>query len=690
MESYREVYLRAKRMLEEEQDKLLPELDRVLGAAERDLGTRLEQTVRLAEMALVAKLDPWWTGPPQPNIHQATIKLHRNLQDRIALAIGLRLAVGYARQGRVDDEAHRLATLAERLTGTDLPHPDSSYAEEAERYLQSALFLPSASYTYQLVKDLAPDDVFSLAKVHLGRGNASFAALIVELRMARALDDWYLGPPLPNVEAAIEVYRRERQADLQELAILLARAYVQGGFVDLRARDHVLAILDGEEAKLLAPDEAIGFQEYVDRECFDYPYSFLYELVKKLGADDLRELVRKHIRNGGLTAAQRLCELGLVRRFDDWYVGTPQNNVRGAVERYLAAAPGDDPDADWYARTLGGLYGATLEGAGYARDLVFALVEREPDARDLVDAIHAAGIPPDVSVEELFVLYKDVVDVEARIDTFRKLAEAAGGLSEYEQKAYGEVLEYLEQGERSVLDEVAHTLGSLVEVVASESLVRNVTSIVEDVLRLAVTSTNATLRKDRILGELAQRDPALRTLDKIASADLELLDEVAWSITLENRVVATLEGLGCGLGGPTLVLIDLPMLVLVNLNAVAAVATCYGFDVDQPAERDFMISLLAGGPTALRHVVSQEAREEGESLLAQVGGEHLAGNRAALAMHTTAAKIATRLARQKMLQVLPILGGAVGAGLNFHFTYTVSRAAVMAYRYRWLNRRFMD
>ena len=208
----------------------------------------------------------------------------------------------------------------------------------------------------------------------------------------------------------------------------------------------MLAILGGEEAKLLGPEEAIGFQEYVDRECFDYPYSFLYELVKKLGPDELRELVRKHIRNGGLTAAQQLCELGLVRRFDDWYVGTPQNNVSGAVEGYLAMERGEDQDADWYARTLGGLYAATLEGANYARRLVYALVEREPDARDLVLAIHAAGIPADVSVEELFVLYKDVVDVEARVDSFRQLAEAAGGLSEYEQKAYAEVLDFLEHG----------------------------------------------------------------------------------------------------------------------------------------------------------------------------------------------------------------------------------------------------
>ena len=95
VESYKEVYLRAKRLLAEEPDKLLPELDQILGAADRDLGPRLERTVRLAEMALVAKLDPWWTGPFQSNIRNAVRKLSRFVHDPMALGLGLRLAVGY-------------------------------------------------------------------------------------------------------------------------------------------------------------------------------------------------------------------------------------------------------------------------------------------------------------------------------------------------------------------------------------------------------------------------------------------------------------------------------------------------------------------------------------------------------------------------------------------------------------------
>lgn len=714
--SYEEHYVRARRLVVEDPAALREQLDRVLAAAEKDLGERLEETTRLCEMALVARLDPWWTGPAQPNIRRAVRRVEGALHDGLALELALRLAAAYARLGRVDDDAHRLARLAARVKGTGLSHPAEDYAQEAARHLERALFLPSAEYAYELVKDLAVEPALALASAQLARGNPSLAAQLAELRLVRALDDWYLGPALPNIESALQSYRAERPPELQELAVLLARAYVKGGFVDLRARDHVLGIIEGDEAHLLGPEEAIGFREYVDRDCFDYPYAHLYEQVKALDPEGLRALVRRHTRNGSLAAAQRLCEMVLVRAHADWYFGDPAINVKTAIHRLLErrAADADDegaiarsepatgavdraPDgaADaaedalvaWAARYLAGLYAATLDGSSHARSLVHALVARAPDAPELVEAIHAAGIPPDVSVQELHALYVQSVEIEARVDAFRARVEAAGSrLTTYERTAYFEVLRFLEQGEPSVLDDVSRTLGDLVEVVVPESLTRAATAVVEDVLRMAVSGASAALRRERIVAELARRDPALRTLDRIRDAPLELLDEVAWSITLENRVAAALEGLGCGLGGPTLVLIDLPMLLLVNLNAIAAIATTYGFDTAQEAERDFAIALLAGGADALRQRLVLD-EDDGERLGARHPAARQAG-RGALALHEAAAEVAGRIARQKVLQAIPILGGAVGAGLNFHFTHTTARAAVMAYRYRWLMRRF--
>lgn len=688
--SYEEHYARARRLIGEDPASLCEELDRVLAAADKDLGERLEQTARLCEMALVARLDPWWTGPAQPNIRRAVRRVEGALHDGLALELALRLAAAWARLGRVDDDAHRLGRLAARVAGTGLPHPAEAYAQEAARHLERALFLPGAEYAYELVKDVSLERAAAQASEQLARGNPSFAAQLAELRLVRALDDWYVGPALPNIEGALQSYRAERPPELQELAVILARAYVKGGFVDLRARDHVLAIIEGDEAHLLGPEEAIGFREYVDRDCFDYPYTHLHALAAALDAEEVRALVRRHTRNGSLVAAQRLCEMALVRAYAGWYFGDPTSNVRAAIHRHLERDPPAAPDSleAWAAHYLAGLYAATLEGSAHARSLVHALVARAPGAPALVEAIHAAGIPPDVSVQELHALYVQSVEIEARVEAFRARVEAAGArLTTYERTAYFEVLRFLEQGDApTVLDDVSRTVGDLVDVVVPESLLRAATATVEDALRLAVTGASAALRRERIVAELARRDPALRTLDRIRDAPLELLDEVAWSITLENRVAAALEGLGCGLGGPTLVLLDLPMLLLVNLNAIAAIATTYGFDAAQAAERDFAIGLLAGGAAALRQRLVLD-EDEGARLGARPGVGRPAG-RGALALHEAAAEVAGRIGRQKVLQAIPLLGGAVGAGLNFHFTHTTTRTAVMAYRYRWLMRRF--
>ncbi|MGE0712580.1 MAG: EcsC family protein [Planctomycetota bacterium] len=687
MDDPRELY---REVREQAPEALFEEVDRVLAAAQPERGERLSDALRRVELALVARLDPWWTGPVRPNLRRAVERAARSLHDPVALGLALRLGAGYARVQRADDEAHALARLAARVLGTGLSHLEERYAREAAGYLERGTFLPSAEYVYRWVKELSPDVVAGLASAELARGNAGFAALLLELRLVRALADWYLGPPLPNVEKALARWRAERPAELADLAVLLARAYLAGGFVDLRARDHVAALLEGPEATLLGPDEAVGLRQYVDRDAFDYPYAHSYQLAKSLDADELRAAVRRHTRNGSLTAAQRLCEMELVRRYADWYVGDVTQNLRRALDRYLGD---EDPatDALWVAEYLAGLYAATLEGAAHARRLVAALLPLDPDAPALREAIQAAGIPADVGSGELLELYRGVVEVEARVEAFRALAaEASAEVSDYEREAYAEVLRFLEEQEVEVgvLGGLSQALGELAEGVVPDGILRSVTAAVEDALRQAVSGARARQRRERVLAELARRDPGLRSLGALRRADLRLLDEVAWGQTHENRVVAALEGFGCGLGGLTLAMIDLPVLILVNLDAVAAIATTYGFDVEEPAERDVLIGLLAGGAVALRALLAGEARSE--QPLLDLGREHLGPYRAALALHKTATQIAARLTRQKLVQLLPILGGAVGAGLNFHFTWATTRAALMTYRYRWLTRRFLS
>src|SRR5690606_16341005 len=115
------------------------------------------------------------------------------------------------------------------------------------------------------------------------------------------------------------------------------------------------------------------------------------------------------------------------------------------------------------------------------------------------EALLAAGIPADVSVAELHQLYRDVTEIEARVEAFRARAEAMGGLTEHERAAYAEVLRFLEEEERLGLTEVTKTLGELAESVAPDALMSSVAGAIEAALRLALTGAGSLLRRERIL-----------------------------------------------------------------------------------------------------------------------------------------------------------------------------------------------
>jgi hypothetical protein len=245
---------------------------------------------------------------------------------------------------------------------------------------------------------------------------------------------------------------------------------------------------------------------------------------------------------------------------------------------------------------------------------------------------------------------------------------------------------------------VKKRLGDLVEVVVPEALIATATNTIEAALRdLAAENARGvggrlldfeivrkSFGRQRIARELAKQGVA--SLADVPGADLAALDRVAWALTHENRLLAGLEGLGCGLGGATLVLFDIPALVSVNLNGIAAIATTYGFDPEAPEEVERALSLLALGPLALKSDLEQAP--VGKIAIQRMTGEGaLGGGRAALALRAVAVRLGGRLAKRKLLQLVPVLGSAVGAGLNFHFTLETTRSAYMLYRYRWILRR---
>jgi hypothetical protein len=662
------------------------EIERLLLTKDED-GTAVERATKLAELALVARLAPWRAGSVVPNVRRAVQQLAKGAdQDATTSRIALRLAACYARAGRTDDEALRLGRYARaRSAGGGLGPDDRAFAAEAANHLDRAVFVPSLECARDLVDELDQESLLREARGQLSRKNASFGVLLLELALFRTHGKSG-GPLTPSrVEQGLAAFRTTLERGggraQAEVALLLARAYVEGAFVDVRARDHVRAVLD-HLADKLDPDAKRRLATYLEEDAFAIPDDQVYAALKKHAATralDLRLDVAERMEKGNFGVARRLCELELARRFDPWYMGDPTTNVSRAVSRAASAFEKLDEEARWVACSLAALYAATLEGASHARALVRAALTHAADAPELTAALEHAGLEPGVPPEELRAVYEEATDPAAHARSFEQLA-ARAGLSDAERKAGLEVLAWLteQRAAEDVSSGVAFVkkrIGDLVEVALPEAVTSAATFMIEATLRNVAAESARSFFRTRLLREVPKNPK---------EAPLPELDRSAWSVTHENRLLAALEGFGCGLGGATLVLLDLPALVTVNLNAIAAIATTYGFDPESPDEIERSLLLLAGGPQAFSRDL--EAPTVGRLTVRRIP-QGAIGGRAALALRTIAVRLSSRLAKQKLLQLIPVVGGAVGAGLNFHYTLETTRAASMLYRLRWLQRK---
>lgn len=122
---------------------------------------------------------------------------------------------------------------------------------------------------------------------------------------------------------------------------------------------------------------------------------------------------------------------------------------------------------------------------------------------------------------------------------------------------------------------------------------------------------------------------------------------------------------------------------------IAAIAACYGYDVREPAEKAFALSIF--------DVATADTLEAKESALLDLG--QLAGRLGlqkqpwsnlektspiAAVMRRLADKISLKLTQAQLRRALTVIGAAMGAGFNGYLGHSVTRSAYHLYRERFL------
>ncbi len=181
--------------------------------------------------------------------------------------------------------------------------------------------------------------------------------------------------------------------------------------------------------------------------------------------------------------------------------------------------------------------------------------------------------------------------------------------------------------------------------------------------------------------------------------DFEACDEAASEVRRWALGYAVTGGGAAGAFGALGLAIDVPATVALALRTARLTGLCYGFGADTEAERIYILDILqlagansrAERDAAIARLAEERtglAKEDWQKIVRLTG--QTTGSVAAT--QRVATTLGVNLSARKMAQIVPILGAAVGAGVNAAFQNDVAASARFAYRARWLevNERILE
>lgn len=194
-----------------------------------------------------------------------------------------------------------------------------------------------------------------------------------------------------------------------------------------------------------------------------------------------------------------------------------------------------------------------------------------------------------------------------------------------------------------------------------------------------------------ILKAAKKRGLAVESIIDLRQAPLKDVDRLARSCFTSNKIIAAVEGAGCGLGGLVLIAADIPLLFGVALRSTQQIGTCYGFEMDDPAMAPIVYQVFnaaAAGSSGMKTAALADMHVAAAAFgknwtYAKVAEVSQTGTFAQLLKKSTERlpqQISKHVTKSKLSQWIPFFGSAVGAGFNYWFLANVTTSAYMLFR----------
>ncbi len=247
---------------------------------------------------------------------------------------------------------------------------------------------------------------------------------------------------------------------------------------------------------------------------------------------------------------------------------------------------------------------------------------------------------------------------------------------------------------------MARTMGFLAAPLAWAAQKMIPEELMEKAIDAALNAAASVSGSDDLLVEAKKLGFEAASTRDLAKAPLHVSDGLAENVTMWAKGLAAAEGAVTGMAGLPGLTADVPALLVLAIRTIRRLGACYGFDTSAEAERSFILQTLRAGAantmedkkSAIAGAAEVKAILDGTetAISTREQGAILGREAFAAAVRNLAKQLCINITRRKAAQVIPVVGGGVGAAMNVMFISDVAEAASRLYQKRRLEIQAVD
>lgn len=220
-----------------------------------------------------------------------------------------------------------------------------------------------------------------------------------------------------------------------------------------------------------------------------------------------------------------------------------------------------------------------------------------------------------------------------------------------------------------------------------ESFKNSVSEAIFNVLCKMRDGAATTIDRRKVFDRIQQINGPLKGAGGLLKVPIGILEDVSKDSIKKAKASCAAEGALTGSAGLPGILVDIPALYALLFRLIQEVATCYGFPIKPEQEQAHILKVLDIG-----HHLENTAKRQGMKELQSIQDmiregvpvrdlERFAVQKGLQAM---ARQLGIALTQRKAAQSVVLVGGVVGAGVNYQLATDIGEVAFHAYRRRFL------